>query len=506
MNAEAHLEIERKYDVPAEACLPELRDIPGCASVQTVVEHLDATYFDTSDLRLLEGRGVLRRREGGHDAGWHVKLRARSGRRELRWPLGDPMDGVPGEVRAALAERIGTRELTPLARVQTTRTATTLLSETGAPLAELSDDRVEATDLRTGTRRIWREWEAEASESLGADGASQVLDACETVLRRGGAVPSSAVSKLARAIGTSPLPAGSIQRFPTAGAVLAASLRRTIGELLDSEQGIRTAADDAVHRARVRVRTLRTLLDVYGPLCIPHAAAKLSEGLRRYGRALGRARDAEVHAQFLRDRLAELPLDAPAQALSEHLAADTGSAPAARELRRLWNELDRPRHTRLRQALREALGTPPLGALAAHPPKEALIPCVREAARSLLQADERARAAPAMHLETLHEVRKAARRLRYAAEALRGSGVLSPETLRALVAGSKAVQTHLGDHRDETLLATRARAAARRASGREQAVWAQLADHCEDLAGEALTAAHTALAQLRTRAHGVARG
>src|SRR4029453_15602585 len=90
------LEIERKYDATKSLRLPDLHNLPGVAAVAEPAEHrLEATYFDTSDLRLAR-RGIpLRRRTGGADAGWHLKLPTPKGdREELQRPLDSP-DAVP---------------------------------------------------------------------------------------------------------------------------------------------------------------------------------------------------------------------------------------------------------------------------------------------------------------------------------------------------------------------------------------------------------------------------
>ena len=50
---------------------------------------LEAEYYDTDDLRLIRNGITLRRRRGGSDAGWHLKLPAGTDtRREIRLPLG----------------------------------------------------------------------------------------------------------------------------------------------------------------------------------------------------------------------------------------------------------------------------------------------------------------------------------------------------------------------------------------------------------------------------------
>ena len=80
-----HREVERKYDVGPDAVVP---DLPGAAEP---VEHdLVATYYDTPDLRLQDARITLRRRTGGVDEGWHLKLPGEGDARvEVHAPLGE---------------------------------------------------------------------------------------------------------------------------------------------------------------------------------------------------------------------------------------------------------------------------------------------------------------------------------------------------------------------------------------------------------------------------------
>jgi hypothetical protein len=53
-------------------------------------------YFDTADLRLAEAGATLRRRVGGLDDGWHLKLAVTPGvRTELQRPLGRSVRTVP---------------------------------------------------------------------------------------------------------------------------------------------------------------------------------------------------------------------------------------------------------------------------------------------------------------------------------------------------------------------------------------------------------------------------
>src|SRR5215813_10688553 len=86
-------ETETKYETTADAVLPPLEGLPGVAAIRGPQEQqLDAEYYDTEDLRLLRAGITLRRRTGGSDAGWHLKLpagsQARFSREEIRLPLG----------------------------------------------------------------------------------------------------------------------------------------------------------------------------------------------------------------------------------------------------------------------------------------------------------------------------------------------------------------------------------------------------------------------------------
>ena len=205
MSGAEQVEIERKYDVAAESAVPDLTVVDGVASV---TRHegvpLDALYFDTEDRVLATNHIIIRRRSGGADEGWHVKLPAEEGRTEVHWPL---EDGTEESVPAGVLERLATvlegRAVTPLARIRTLRTLVHLQDATGNDVAEIADDEVTTTDVRVGTKRAWREWEAEllAGAPATRDERTALLDDIERVLITAGARPSSTVAKIARALG-----------------------------------------------------------------------------------------------------------------------------------------------------------------------------------------------------------------------------------------------------------------------------------------------------------------
>src|SRR5512142_2379161 len=114
-------EIERKYDpaAGATAALDAVKAMTGRAGVAAVSQQdeqlLDAVYYDTADLRLLGAGITLRRRTGGEDAGWHLKLPAGADTRdEIRLPLA----AAGGQSAAGAAPgTAGRRAATPRAGV-----------------------------------------------------------------------------------------------------------------------------------------------------------------------------------------------------------------------------------------------------------------------------------------------------------------------------------------------------------------------------------------------------
>ena len=69
-------ETERKYEAADEMRWPKPSRLLGrpARDPDPDDQELDAVYFDTSDLRLARAGITLRRREGGTDPGWHLKL------------------------------------------------------------------------------------------------------------------------------------------------------------------------------------------------------------------------------------------------------------------------------------------------------------------------------------------------------------------------------------------------------------------------------------------------
>jgi inorganic triphosphatase YgiF len=197
-----HLETELKFDVGPDFVLPDLGGLPGGLTVTgPAASLLIASYYDTSDLRLAGARVTLRRRTGGSDEGWHLKLPvAGNTRRELHEPLGSDSDGVPPRFQAAVFEWAGRERLGVVAVLETRRTVRNLVAPGGEVAAELADDLV------TGTVRgpadapaeslTWREIEIEL-----VSGRPEILAVAGARLTAAGATPSGSSSKLGRLLG-----------------------------------------------------------------------------------------------------------------------------------------------------------------------------------------------------------------------------------------------------------------------------------------------------------------
>lgn len=305
-------EIETKLEIDPAAKLPSLNKrrrlaavgVTGVAEPQSY--HLDATYYDTAGLDLLRSKMTLRRRTGGSDAGWHLKLPAVQGARtEVGLPLaaGEPGD-IPAELAGLVRGAARGRELLPVARLENDRTVRHLLDGDGRVLIEVADDHVTATPLINVAAKPsqWRELEAEI-----IDGNREQLAATVDVLISAGARTASSASKLARALCFGPPP---VRRSKSAGAAVIASLGRQRDLLIVADRGLREGpevAAGALHTARSAARRIRAILTVYAPLFEGESVPALRAALRSFGSTLSTARDLDVVQRRLIAQLVEEP-------------------------------------------------------------------------------------------------------------------------------------------------------------------------------------------------------
>ena len=233
---------------------------------------LTAVYYDTDDLRLARSRVTLRRRTGGGDSGWHLKLPPVDSRH--RRPRGGPASAV-GRTPRPGAERPlrtgGRPHRWPAA----------------APTARPSRPGARPTCVHTDRRRAWgrgRRRPRHRHRGLaGGDGATESSRSrCSTsptcssqssrVLTAGGAEPSASQSKGIRAlVGDASLPAlieiGDRPRpkDPAADAV-GYHVRTQVSAIITQDHRVRRHLPDSVHQYRVAARRLRSVLQAFAPL------------------------------------------------------------------------------------------------------------------------------------------------------------------------------------------------------------------------------------------------
>ncbi|MBT2206668.1 CYTH and CHAD domain-containing protein [Actinomadura sp. NEAU-AAG7] len=456
-----HLEIEHKFDAAAEFVLPELDGLPGVASVgEPVTYELHASYFDTEDLRLAAQGITLRRRRGGTDAGWHLKMPVGpDSKQELRAALGRPRV-VPVRLAGLVAAHTRGAALDQVATLDTERTVVRLYGEDGTMLVEVADDLVTGQDARGGAPRQWREVEVE----LG-DGAPELLKAVGKRLRKSGAKRAASSSKLGRLLDGAVVPSeakaaraetrarlvalttnGKAPAVTTGDAVMG-YLAAQVEAVFEYDPKARVGEDDAVHRMRVAVRRIRSTLKTYRPVL--NVDGSLGEELKWLAAVLGEVRDLEVLRMRFQERL-----DGAASGWMEELARRERGA-----YRRLNASLKEPRYFALLETLEELVAHPPLGRAAEKKARKELPVLVTKAWERM--AKDYASIAVAEDEDVArHDTRKAAKRARYAAEvAVPVLGVAA----RRVVKDAKRIQEVLGEHQDGVIAMQHLEEAARRA-------------------------------------------
>jgi CHAD domain-containing protein len=441
-----HMEVERKFDVVESTVSPSFEGIAAVAHVEkSPAQSLDATYFDTPRQDLARNKITLRRRTGGSDAGWHLKLPAGpEARTEVRAPLdASEPDTVPNELRDVVLAIVRDRPLEPVARISTERENQVLYGADGAELAEFSNDHVTAwaaggADGSDGppAKQEWREWELELAETNGAPN-TELLSRLSNRLLDAGAAPAGHGSKLARVLGATARP----DETPPPADPVHRALAEQVDELLAWDRAVRADADDAVHQMRVTIRKLRSLLaDAQDSLGSSDTAWILDE-LRELGNVLGAARDAEVLAERYEQALDKLPAELVRGRIRERLV-EGARRRYQTGLRRSLTAMRSERYFRLLDALDALVTEAPAAASGAeHPPVtiDAAYKKVRKAAKAAAQVDQETEHE---RDEALHRIRKRAKRLRYTAAAT-GATKVSEH--------AKAIQGLLGDHQDSVV-------------------------------------------------------
>ena len=481
--ASRHTEIERKFAVTDATVSPSFAGLASVARVErSTIQNLDAVYFDTPGHDLAGHHITLRRRTGGPDAGWHLKLPAGpDSRTEMRAPLGDADgDTVPDELRDVVLAIVRRRPVQPVARIATTRTVDLLFGASGAAIAEFCDDVVTASAGPDGETQTWREWELELAED--ADVAPDLMDRLSNRLLDAGAEPAGHGSKLARVLDTD----GDAEPGPSSTDPVHRAIAEQVDELLVWDRAVRADAWDSVHQMRVVTRKIRSLLQASeGSFGISDDAWVLDE-LRLLAGVLGVARDAEVLAEKYQTALDELPDELVRGPIRERLV-DGARSRYQSGWRRSLTAMRSERYLRLLDALEALVAAEPEPPAPGEEPAQVSI---GSAYKRIRKAAKRADAAQDEDRdEALHRIRKGAKRLRYTAAAT-GAGKVAER--------AKTIQTLLGDHQDAVVsrshLSQQAEAA--HAAGEDTFTYGVLYQQEDDLATRSREQLGAALKQL----------
>ncbi|KAA9153172.1 CYTH and CHAD domain-containing protein [Amycolatopsis acidicola] len=437
MTGALFVERERKFELDPGRAVPDLSGVgPIVTQRSPELATLEAVYYDTEDCRLLKAGVTLRRRAGGGDAGWHLKVPAgKDTREEYQLPLSDEL---PAELRERMEPYAKGARITEIARLKTERYTYELCNAAGRRLAVLTDDHV--TGEKAGAEVHldgWRELEVELEE--GAD--TGLLDTLSEELTNSGARPGHWPSKLKRLLADWLPEDEDVGRGSTAGEVVLAYLRDQVDAVRRWDIGVRKQEEDAVHQLRVSLRRLRSALRSFRRVLDRGRTRELADELQWLGRVLSDARDLEV----LREGLARQFTGLPGETSSARRVVDQHFERAEREA---WDSvaaaLDSARYAALLGALEKLTSEPPLTENAGLPARRELQHALDRADRRLVRAvDELSDAED--EDSALHSVRKKAKQARYAADAVRP---VFGRRVREWRRGSKRVQTTLGDHHD----------------------------------------------------------
>jgi CHAD domain-containing protein len=431
-----HHEREVTLDVDDDWTVPDLSGLaPAGGRVETAEHHLTATYYDT-ELDTLRRLGMtLRHRQGGADAGWHLKIPAGDARTEVQSHAA--AGAVPGALRRRLTGVVGDDAVRPVATIQTVRRTTQILDDTGALVVELADDRV--TGTRAGADAypvVWREVEVE----LGDAGAEDDLDRVTALLD--GARPAAVTRKITHVLGEPPP-----VEPPGLPALVVRYLRDQCAAVLLGDVGLRDdPTPQVVHATRIGLRRLRSTLRLFDHV-VDEVPESFDEDLGWLAGLLSPIRDADILGRRLSETLDELePQNIVGPVPDEVRRALRAARRTAVDEWRVAG--DDPRYRGVMATLVRWYASVPVQEGASVRPEKTL----RRARKKV-----RRRLADATDAHGLHQYRKAAKRLRYAAD------LLAPALPRAGKDAKRAkkLQTTLGDHQDLSVASTFVRSMAR---------------------------------------------
>jgi CHAD domain-containing protein len=397
--ANEYVEREVKFDVSESFELPDLNSAAEAVEVASDVINLRATYYDTTDRHLQRHGVTLRRRTGGDDAGWHLKVPHSDARLELQSTSRG--SSPPRELsETVLGLRFG-QPLKMSVKLETTRHRHQLRSPSGGLIAEVVDDYVDARRLDAGDEEVasaWREVEVE----LGDGGDDATVERIADVLTAAGAQRAEHWSKYAKAAGDPPATQALTGLAGLVNDYLQTQYERIALGDLRLRQG-----DNAIHKTRVAVRRTRSTLRIFKDVFDDDRRRMLDAELSWYAEVLGTVRDLDS----IRRRLSKVDLDIS----SDGLEAFDRALVKRREAG--WQEVGRVLAGRRYQSLLRELElwrTDPPWTEAGQARRAEVSAYVGRAEKKSLKRLRQAKDSGSD--DDMHRARKATKRTRYAAE------------------------------------------------------------------------------------------
>ncbi|HET9778014.1 MAG TPA: CYTH and CHAD domain-containing protein [Propionibacteriaceae bacterium] len=431
-------EQEDKFEVDQDWVMPPVADlVPDGGRLDHEVRKLHNTYFDTPSAGLRLFGITLRRRIGGSETGWQLKVPSGTARTELQ--SGSRAKSMPPALAKGVEGLRAGESLDPVATIVTTRTAYQLLNADDELVLEIADDQVESGPPDGESMlHSWREVEVE----LGPAGKKKDLKRATKMLLAAGAAPGTTRNKLDRALGPA-LPDGQASNIEsgTVGELVAAYAAAQCEVLASNDVGMRTGTP-AVHKTRVAARRLRSTLRIFSDVFDAAPAEELDNELKWYADVLGRVRDRDILSNRLAEQIAELP---PEQVRGPVEAEVAKILDAEREtaVRSLDRAMRTQRYKHLMQLLRAWRSAPPLTDAGAEEGATA----IKYVEKATGRAEKRLRKAE--DIEELHRARKAFKRARYAAELTEPAD----SQMKSVARDAEEMQTLLGEHQDATVAA-----------------------------------------------------
>jgi CHAD domain-containing protein len=447
----SNVERELKLGAPSGFSLARLpQQLKNYVASPARFVRLHTVYYDTDDFRLMRWGCSLRYRRGD---GWTLKIpvidASGDGLARVEHAFPGNADRIPQDALELATAFLRGAPVRRVAELRTLRVKRDFRDGNGDPVAEVVEDDVRVVDGTHVSRRF-----AQIEIELTKDADTEMLDGIATILRDVGAGKPDPVPKNARALesdGAPEIDVPAIGEHATIGEVVRAAFGEAVVQFVRCDPLLRTSNDvEAVHKARVAIRKLRSHLHSFVPVLDEAWALGLRERLRWLQDALAPVRDADVFAERMRHFSAQLP----------HADIEP-----SKELLDSFDARARAEHDTLRATLRDSRYISLLVDMvdAARNPKVvcdqeegALSCCSAIMQKAYKKARKRVRSAGTHASDReLHGIRIRSKHLRYAAEAFSGTvGSAAADYARDV----ESLQALLGDQHDGVVAINRLRA------------------------------------------------